>query len=83
MLQKRDRDLRRSAIFLLMLGGVWLLAAPPAYAYLDPGTGSYLFQLLIAGLLGGGVALKIFWKQVAGFFKRVLRRRGSDPDDER
>ena len=83
MLTRMNRHLRRSAIFLVMLGGVWLLAAPPAYAYLDPGTGSYLFQLLIAGLLGGGVALKLFWKQVAGFFKRLRRGRDSETDDER
>lgn len=26
---------------------------PKYYAYIDPGTGSYLFQFVIAGLLGG------------------------------
>jgi hypothetical protein len=38
------------------------------HAYLDPGTGSLLIQLLLAGLLGVGVAIKIFWKNIKGFF---------------
>ncbi len=34
-----------------MLGlGVWLASTRDAAAYIDPGTGSYLFQILIAGL---------------------------------
>lgn len=32
---------------------------PPAY--LDPGTGSYIFQVLIAGLVGMGFAIKLSW----------------------
>jgi hypothetical protein len=37
-------------------------------AYLDPGSGSFLLQLLIAGLLGLGVAVKVYWNKVKGFF---------------
>lgn len=33
-------------------------------AYLDPGTGSYIFQLLLAGLLGALFLLKVYWKKV-------------------
>jgi len=39
-----------------------------ASAYIDPGTGSYIFYMLIAGLVGVSYALKIFWKQVKAFF---------------
>lgn len=31
------------------------------FAYLDPGTGSLVFQLGLAGLLGGLFSLKSFW----------------------
>ncbi len=45
-----------------------------AYAYLDPSTGSYVFQTVLAGLLGGMFALKLFWKnlrsRVGDFFVR-------------
>ena len=45
-------------------------------AYLDPGSGSYLLQLLIASLLGGMFAIRMYWGRIKSFF-----RRGSDPED--
>jgi len=39
-----------------------------AYAYLDPGTGSYILQLLAAFVIGGLFALKMFWGKVKTFF---------------
>jgi len=50
-----------------------------AHAYLDPGTGSYLLQLAIAGLLGAAFAIKVFWLRIKDFFARVFSR-GSDSD---
>ncbi len=37
--------------------------------YLDPGTGSFIIQILLAGLLGIGVAVKVYWKKIVSFFK--------------
>lgn len=42
------------------------------YAYLDLGTGSYFIQLAIAALLGGLYAVKIFWKNITTFFKKIF-----------
>jgi len=39
-------------------------------AYLDPGTGSFIIQMLAAGLLGGVVAVRIYWKKIVAWFKR-------------
>jgi len=36
--------------------------------YIDPGSGSLLFQLLIAGLAGGIAFVKIYWNKVKEFF---------------
>ena len=36
--------------------------------YLDPGSGSFLIQLLLAALIGGGFAVKIYWKKIKAFF---------------
>ena len=49
-----------------------LFFVQPAQAYIDPGTGSFIIQLLIAGFLGGLYALKVFWKQVVGFFVNIF-----------
>jgi hypothetical protein len=48
----------------------WLLAtlllssAQPAFAYLDPGTGSMLLQVILGGIAAVGVALKLFWHKI-------------------
>jgi hypothetical protein len=44
------------------------------FAYVDPGTGSYLFQLAIAGLLGAGYVVKHLWCQVRDRAKRLFVR---------
>jgi hypothetical protein len=38
------------------------------HLYLDPGSGSFLLQLLLAALLGAGFAIRIFWKKIKAFF---------------
>ena len=39
-------------------------------AYVDPGTGGMLMQLLIGGLMGGLVLLKTSWQRIKGWFTR-------------
>lgn len=39
-------------------------------AYLDPGSGSYLLQLLIAGLFGGLFVIRASWDRIRNFFRR-------------
>ena len=46
-----------------------------AYAYLDPGTGSYIFQLFVAALLGGLFTLKLFWEKIKMFFKKSFSKK--------
>jgi hypothetical protein len=41
--------------------GAWAL---PAYAYLDPGTGSMLIQGIIGAVAAVGVALKLYWHKI-------------------
>lgn len=38
-------------------------------AYLDPGSGSIILQMILAGILGIGVFLKVFWKKITGLFR--------------
>ena len=39
-------------------------------AYLDPGSGSYLLQILLATLLGGTFLLRSFWGRILHFFRK-------------
>lgn len=50
-------------------------------AYLDPGSGSYLLQLLIAGALGVLLAIRIYWTRIKNFIlKLVGRAKDEQPD---
>jgi hypothetical protein len=39
-----------------------------AQAYLDGGTGSMLLQLLLGGIAGAGVILKLYWYKLLALF---------------
>lgn len=57
-------------IFLLTL---YLLFAKPAYAYLDPGTGSYIIQIIIATMIGGTVAFRNSFGKIKEYFTKNLK----------
>ena len=52
----------------------------PAYAYLDPGTGSMLLQGLFAGIAVFISVLSIYWQKVKSFF--VKKELDTDTDLE-
>lgn len=61
--------------FVLVLATVVVLIDYDfAHAYLDPGTGSYIFQLLMAGLLGALLALKIFWRNIKTYISNLFNK---------
>lgn len=66
----------------LMASGVLLLACMPAYAYIDPGTGSALIQGLIAAVAAAGMTLRLYWHRVARFFGRKKKDAQSMSDDD-
>lgn len=53
-----------------------------AEAYLDPGSGSFIIQLLIAGLVGAAFFLRSSWGRIKGFFTRSNSVEDDRPDDE-
>jgi hypothetical protein len=55
-----------------------LLGPGDALAYIDLGTGSYVFQVIIASLLGAAFAVKAYWERIRAFFGR-RRREDDDP----
>jgi hypothetical protein len=53
--------------------------------YLDPGSGSFLIQLLLAAALGIGVAVRMYWskiKQLFGGKKATPADPTEDKDEE-
>ena len=61
----------------IVLGSVFVLAssAAPAFAYLDPGTGSMMLQLMLGGVAGLMVVGKLYFRRAADFFRQFGRRR--------
>jgi hypothetical protein len=72
--------MRRSTAATLVAAaiGLQLLGPGDAHAYIDLGTGSYVFQLLLASVLGVAFAVRAYWERLRAFFSR-RRREGDDP----
>ncbi len=62
----------------LVLGLVWaVFPVFPGHAYLDPGTGSMIIQILLGGIAGAAVVLKLYWHK----FKMMFSRQKPDITD--
>ncbi len=68
------QGVRRVALYVASLVLVSAIAAPSADAYIDPGSGSYIVQILIGAAAGAGLAIATFWRRIRAFFSRVFRR---------
>jgi len=55
-----------------------ILLPTPALAYIDPGTGSFVIQGIIAAVVGAGLAVKMFWHRI----KSVFTGKPASEDDD-
>ncbi|MGH8719440.1 MAG: hypothetical protein ACREV0_10950 [Burkholderiales bacterium] len=60
---------RLTMLFLLFVAGT-----APAYAYLDPGTGSMVLQAILGGIAGVVIAGKLYWGRVKDWISRLSGR---------
>ncbi len=49
-----------------------LTFAVPAYAYLDPGSGSIILQGILAAIAGILATIKLYWRKLKNFCRRCL-----------
>jgi hypothetical protein len=63
---------------------LFLFGERPAFAYVDPGTGSLLYQTALTMVLGLGLVFRRVRVSIVQFVKRLSGRgdKGSDPSDE-
>ncbi len=61
--------MRKSSLQILALLS-FLLPALPALAYLDPASGSMILQLLLGGIAGVALAVKLYWQKLLGIFRK-------------
>jgi hypothetical protein len=56
------RSKRMSSLFSLTLSALFVgMSAGGAHAYLDPGTGSMILQVLLGGIAGLAIVVKLYW----------------------
>jgi len=54
---------------------LFFIPAPFAHAYIDPGSGSYIFQILIGAVFGAIYFFKDFFVRGFHFVKNIFKRR--------
>lgn len=54
-----------------------------SYAYLDPGTGSYLLQIIAAILFAGLFFIKSWWSKVKGIFLKIIAKNDEEESDKK
>jgi len=52
------------------------------FGYLDPGSGSYLFQMIVAGCVAGYLFIKQFWLNIILFIKNIFNKQDKNIKDE-
>lgn len=58
----------RVPVFKTTMAGVFLgVLTSSAHAYLDPGTGSMILQVLLGGVAGIALAGKLYWHRLRSF----------------
>jgi hypothetical protein len=72
MKQQVTRNIFYSLILTIV---VQALLLQNAFAYLDPGTGSYIFQVLVAAVIGGLFTIKIYWRKIKDFVINCFSRK--------
>lgn len=60
----------RLIVYVASMFLFWFIAAPNAHAYIDPGSSSFIVQMLIGAGAGAALAVATFWRRIIGFFRR-------------
>ncbi len=65
---------------------IMIITARPAYAYIDPGTGSLIIQSILAAIAGSIIAVKFYWYKIVAFLKSKrsdTKDQDNDPDQNK
>ena len=57
---------------LLFIKAAVILMAAPAQAYIDPGVGGMLVQLLLGGVAGVVVIMRLYWERKTSAARKIL-----------
>lgn len=66
------KRLRLNIVFVSILG--FFLFVSPVSAYIDPGTASMVWQLMLATLLGAAYAVRLRWTKIKDAFRKRFNK---------
>jgi len=69
------KTLKLASIFFF----ISFIAPKNVHAYLDPGSGSYLIQIIIASIAGFGYLVKANWAKIRNIF---FKKNGKEAENE-
>lgn len=73
------RSLIKIISFFILIG---LVYPQRADAYIDPGTGSFVLQLIAGFLIGASLTIRIYWKKMRSFFDKYFKKDDSRESDK-
>lgn len=59
--------MKGNSLFILLTLAILLMGGfviSDAYAYIDPGSGSLIIQMIIGALVGVGITIKLYWHKL-------------------
>ena len=66
----RNPGVRTLAVVATIIAASLLHPATAQAQYVDPGTGSVIIQIVIAGVVGLAAVLRLYWGRITGWVKR-------------
>jgi hypothetical protein len=72
--EKMSRPSARVVAAAVPVAVLLLLSERPVHAYIDPGTGSYVTQVIVATIVSAGFILRSYWARVKETCRRFFTR---------
>ena len=60
--------MRNAVRLLLLVSWCLMFSEHPVHAYLDPGSGSMFLQIVLGGVAGVAVIVKLYWRRLLALF---------------
>ena len=70
--------MKKILIYLIFNTITIFLVVTNAYAYLDPGTGSFILQAIIGFLAALSAGFLYYWTKVKNFFLKLFKKNNND-----
>lgn len=67
---------------VLLLFYFFIFSTSPVHAYLDPGTGSMILQVVLGGIAGVAILGKLFWNRFKALFQLNKNKKSCELEKE-